>query len=630
MVKRLVRFSFPVFLFIFCLLPLTVAFAGSFEASVDRTSVYKGESFVLNLTLSNAQAKGAPDLAALEKDFYVVSRAQTSSVNIINGSYSAKTGWRLTVVPKRMGKFQIPAISIMTDGGAIQSSPVQIEVLEDSPSKTDQHDGRDVYVTGEVSSNAPTLNTPVVYTVRLVASRPVFEISHGDLKIEDTIVEKQGDAKVYDSVRNGKKVKIVELRYLITPLKAGTLTIPAFTFQGMINTDGGQMLSPFGSPFGGRGHADPFDMLQNLGVFADIMGQPFTLMTDEVRIDVQDAQAKIDPWLPAERLEISDTLEGEANAKAGEPMTRRLTLAVKGNTGNILPSLEAQAAQPEDFSVYSDQPETGFSISADGKSVSGWREEVYTLVPKHGGDLVLPEIKVAWWDVLNQKVAFAVVPARTVRVSGEPAKAVSVPPVMPSVSEAQNAAPDSSAEKEPGVPAESRSVKWPDDFILVALALGSLVIVAGISLLVISKRQMLAADKGPAAANEPEGQLEIISPANQNTKQQEEPVQISDIRAAEDLDALKTLLLLFMRQKSGASAALSLKDAAQVLSNGLDRIEQERLAAAVSRLEAVLYAGRTEPFESLRGEIAGALESFKPCQDRQGGKPDRLGALNPS
>lgn len=615
MVRHLVRFCFPVCVLFLCFCFTAASWAESLTVEADRPAVYKGESFTLSVILSDAQKAGAPDLSVLEKDFQVVSRSQSSSINVINGSYSAKTIWTLTLMPKRTGVLRIPAMSVQTGNGVLQSQPLDIQVSAGA-SPVAKRKGRDVYVTGEVSSTSPALNSPVVFTARLVASKPVYEISHGDLKIENAIVEKQGDPKIYDTAIDGRAVKVVELRYLITPLKPGRMSVPAYVFQGMINGASGGGNSRFGAQ-------DPLGIFQDFGMFADIMGQPFTLMTEEVQLDVQDAQAGIDPWLPADGLQISDVLEGDKGAKAGEPITRRLTQVISGNTGEILPSLEAQAAPEQDFTVYADSPEKGMNVSPDGKKVTGWREETYTLVPRHGGKLVLPEIKVPWWDTRNQKVQYAVVPARTVEVSGPPAAhtpQVSAPPQPAGPAAASGAG-------SPSVQAGPLDLGAVQHSLPTVYILGALGVLACLGVLWVYMRSR--GQGKPVEADSQKRSPDIAPPANQNVQTARPVVTLNDLRKAEDADSLKSALLLYAGQLFGAGAALSLKDAAQDFAKGLDPDQRKILGASIKRLEAVLYAGANEPFERIRGDLVSALEGFRPPKRGEGAKA-RLGSLNPS
>ncbi|MCB1590882.1 MAG: protein BatD [Alphaproteobacteria bacterium] len=612
--------------------------AATFEAQVDRTTIYRGESFTLTLTLSGAQQSITPDFGPLRKDFQVRTQGQSSSVNMFNGSFSSAVTWQIVLLPKNTGDIIIPSISVQTGLGVLKTQPLRVTVSA-KPSPVASSKDRDVYVTANLSTKNPSLNAPMVYTLRLVASKPVSEITHGDLKIDNAIVELQGDPKVYDTVTGGKNVSVVELRYLITPLKPGIITIPSYVFQGMVSGDRPRRPTQMFDPFSNRAQ-DPFAVLQDFGVFDALLGQPFTLMTDEVVLNVSGAQANMDPWLPAQGLQISDFLDGEKNAKVGEPFTRRLTLVVNGNTGSVLPSLEDRAAPEAFFSVYAEKPEAGMNITEDG-TVTGWREEAYTLVPKYGGDLVLPEIKVPWWDIKNSKVAYASVPARTIKVEGAPAPAA--------VSQQFQASQSTDLEQNSATSATSSGsvsaftnisggfggiLRRQNALVFLTGVAAALIIGVGIYFLVITPRkeeQSQTASSSPTSVLSGVSGVRVKGPEDAVNENARKPaVSLSGLERAVDMNVLKDHFLLFVQQKVGGGPVLSLKDAVREIGQRLDERDRNILFVAVSKLEGALYAGQAESFDDIRNDIVRSLKALKTPASDHHGKVTRLGALNPS
>ena len=79
-----------IFLFILALMLTTqIARAQSFDATVNRTTVPEGETFVLTLELKDVDTSATPDLNALNKDFTVLSISNGYRTNIINGNVGA-------------------------------------------------------------------------------------------------------------------------------------------------------------------------------------------------------------------------------------------------------------------------------------------------------------------------------------------------------------------------------------------------------------------------------------------------------------------------------------------------------------------------------------------------------------
>ncbi len=595
------------------------AWAATLKAQTDRADLALNQTVNFHLTLEGAASTGIPDFSPLKHDFRIVSRAQSSSISVINGAYASQISWNLVLQPLQEGEATIPSLSVQTDQGAVSSQPLKLTVTKTAtnPDVPKSKQGREVYVHAAVSDQTPYRNSPVIFSVRLVAAAAVSDISFGDFKIDGAVVEKQGEPAVYDEVQAGRSVKIIELRYLITPLQDGPLKIPSFVFQGMIRG-----ASPNMNRFGGASQ-DPFGAFEDFSFLTDMMGQPFTLSSDEIVLNVKKDAAPMDPWLPAEDLKISDTLDGADKARIGEPLYRRITLAVKGNAGTILPDLNGKVGSESDFRIYAETPQTGLSLSDDGKQISGWREEVYTLIPQNGGTLTLPEIKIPWWDIKNNKISYATVPERTLNVLGGAAAQTTVTaPVASQTGQQQSA---NLATDNP----EASQLLKRDTYIFSGIAavaaLGALLL-AYFSYGKKSKAPkigeppaIIAPESKPVAVNRP-----IPQPAN------EDNISAADLRKAGTLDELKKMIVTFSAQKAGTRPAASLKDIAQGISEGLGNDERERAKKLFARLEAALYAGEEIPFAPLREDFATIIEQYNPPKRNQPAKIDRLGALNPS
>jgi hypothetical protein len=95
-----------------------------------------------------------------------------------------------------------------------------------------------------------------------------------------------------------------------------------------------------------------------------------------------------------------------------------MELTASGASGTQLPSLES-LLRSEDFRVYKEQTLTEAKLSSDGRRLQGKRTEYYTLVPRSGGKLRLPEIRLPWWNVTTGTREYAGLPIRTLHVDGE-------------------------------------------------------------------------------------------------------------------------------------------------------------------------------------------------------------------
>lgn len=401
MVKRL--------LFLFCLLPYFL-FSGEFSASVNRYQMDLGESFALSLTLKGVAAKSTPLVEPLKSDFFIDSQQQSSSTMIVNGRMTSSVTWKVNLIPKHEGEIEIPSISIRTADGTLSTKPVIIYVLKETitdSSRSFQTGG--LVLNAEVNNPKPYKNEPVIYTIRLISKDELMNIRMQKIQIEDAIVELNGEPKTEQKLIDGAHVEVLELSYLVTPLKAGTLKIPATLIQG-------------GIPLQQRVHRrsffdddfDPFSMIRGFDRL-----KPFALTTQEIVLDVQPSVPGEVPWLPAKSLKIQEVWNPSQTLQVGEPLTRELEIVAEGLKSSQLPSFsEMQLGGDHGFKVYADKPESSEVIN--GINIVSSRKEVYTLIPQRAGSLTLPEVVIPWWDVQKKEKTFARLPARTLDVLPAP------------------------------------------------------------------------------------------------------------------------------------------------------------------------------------------------------------------
>ena len=242
-------------------------------------------------------------------------------------------------------------------------------------------------------------------SVRLFSK--IANIKIQKLNIEDAIVEANGEPKIDKKFVNGTRMNVIEVSYLVTPLKAGSLKIPAIAIQGGIQV---RRKPHMGSLF----DDDDFDFgFEPFFMMSDQL-KPFTLTTDEIVLNVQAPVAGINPWLPAKSLKIEETWNDSQTLKVGEPIIRSFNIAAEGIMSSQLPGLNDLQASDSNYKVYADKPE----MKDDVKNgvVQSFRKEQYTLIPQKPGALTLPEISVAWWDVSRKEKVVARIPSRTLQI----------------------------------------------------------------------------------------------------------------------------------------------------------------------------------------------------------------------
>lgn len=377
--------------------------ASEFNASVSSTQVYIGENFSLNLTLKEASLKEAPDVSALNTDFLFHGQQQSSNTTIVNGKFSSSITWKLSLSSKKEGTVQIPSLTVNTAEGPLSTQPITLTVIKGArPQSNEDSDGLNIIT--KANNTSPYKNEPLVYTILISSKLPLYNVQAQKLQVEGAIVELIEQPKLEEKIIDGALRNVIELKYLITPLKTGSLTIPSMVIQGAVPQKSKRQSSSFF-----HDDFDPFGMMQGFERL-----KPFTLATEETHVNVQPAIADMSPWIPAQSFSIEEQWPEDQTLRVGEPFSRGFLIKAEGLKASQLPHLEELQSQGSMFKVYADKPEEQEKVLQG--VLHSTRKEQYTLIPQQAGMLNLPEISISWWDSAKKEKRVATIPARVVQI----------------------------------------------------------------------------------------------------------------------------------------------------------------------------------------------------------------------
>lgn len=386
------------------LLCVSVNLHAAIKSSINRSMIEQGESIRLSIDLEDVDADQV-DLTPLEKDFDVLGRSQQSKRVIRNGSYESSSELILTLLPKRSGDLHVPSLS--ADGDQTSSHALRVTTVQ-QPAAADGG----IEMLSTLSSEQPKVQQPLIYQANLLVGRQIFNASLQGPSVQKgkALIEPLGEQRQYQQALNGRQVTVVEQTWLITPEQSGSLEISPAQVVGQIQT-GRVTRNPFGGAF-----SDPAAMRR-----IQVSAQGYQL---DVAPIPSSFSGKV--WLPAEKLVLSDEWSSE-QFTVGEPVTRTITLRAEGLSRNhiselSLPDIDGikqYAANPEVTQAY----ENGLLTSVLTLEV--------TLIPEQSGALVLPAIKLPWWDILDDSEQTAVLAAKTVQIrQGKVAQQQATAPVI--------------------------------------------------------------------------------------------------------------------------------------------------------------------------------------------------------
>jgi hypothetical protein len=190
----------------------------------------------------------------------------------------------------------------------------------------------------------------------------------------------------------------------------------------------------------------PDMMQQGNSLLNDFFGtSPFRAQGRQLRIESEPAMLEILPrpggvagnWLPAEEIRLFDSwTENPPQLRAGEPVTRTITVEARGLTGSQIPVLEPVA--PADTRLYPEQPV--IDSRTDGNKVFGFSRQSFTYIPDKSGKLRVPPVELAWWNIEKDQEELAQLSEWDLNVAPG-SRATARPPVQSAPSGAPDNAP---------------------------------------------------------------------------------------------------------------------------------------------------------------------------------------------
>lgn len=514
------------------------------RAWLDRDSIRMGETVTLNVE-TDARGGSEPDFSVLDANFRRLGTSSNTQLSWVNGKQSARTLWAVALEPRTEGVIGIPALAV----GNSQTEALSLRVLP-LPTGGSAAAGDDVFLEVEAEPSDPYVQQQVRYTVRLYYAVTLLEGQLEEPQASGAQIRRLGQDAQYQKMLGERRYNVVERRYAIVPETSGALEIPGPQFRGRtLKTSGyGSLLSPSAS----------------LAARADALAL-------EVRPRPAAAGA---PWLPAQALGLTDE-SGDlpAQLQVGEPLTLTLRLSAQGLAAEQLPELALPAIDGAE--IYPDQESS--QTRDDGQWLRGERVRKFAIVPTRAGTLALPAITIDWWDVANDRVQRAELPARSLRVADASGQVPVTPSATPGVETDAGGAAARAADPSTRMLVQAPWF-WP--------ALAAIFALLWLATLFARRRRLPApANPMPAATS------------SAPVRHSDWPRSWNDALARADLAAAAHALV----------AAVQARDpAARHLGDVTEQLADENQRAALVRLEQALY----RPGTDAPGLVSGLRDAF--------------------
>lgn len=381
-----IKNKWPFLYLVLYLISAQTALAIEIKATLDRNPVSINESVQLTFSATESPDDD-PDFSPLKTDFDILNQTQSSNSSWVNGKSTKSIQWILNLMPKNTGELLIPTISFGDDS----SQATKLIVTKNKIASSNQN--AELFLEVEATPKTPYLQSQVLYTVRFFSQVPISQASLSELAPSDMLVEKLGEAKRYQTTRNGIQYVVNEINYAIFPQKSGVTTLEPLVLTADVVSRSQPRFNGFF-----RRQTSKTKRISSNAITLDIQAVPKTF--------------KGKRWLPASQLVLEEKWSGETEQmKVGEPLTRTLTLLAIGNTVAQLPELH-QKTEIKQLKTYPDQPVLKEQKQEEG--LVAFREEKIAYIPSKDGSYTLPAIEVPWFNTQTQTMEIARIAERTV------------------------------------------------------------------------------------------------------------------------------------------------------------------------------------------------------------------------
>ncbi|GAB4391974.1 MAG: BatD family protein [Gammaproteobacteria bacterium] len=357
---------------------LSTSFAQTVAVRVDRQKINEGESFELVLT-AKGLLQANPNFSMLEKDFVILGSSRSQQATIINGETAIQTQWLLVLLPKAAGTFTIPGFNF----GKTSTQPLKVTVIKNDSSPQDNvAQTTPVFMVNEISSQNPYVQSEIRYVTKIYFRVAIDGVSITEPIAESAVVKTLSDDKNYRANYQGRTYHVFERQYTIYPQQAGTLLIKSPIMVG-----------------------ERIAASLHVPRVVRLTGEDFTVKVRDVPVEIQNKQQA---WVPAHDVKINQTWSDKlTQLKVGEPITRTINLSVLGLPATQVPDIPVQTI--EGLKAYPDKSETHEYLQ--NNMILSKRIQKITYIPTQAGNITLPEISIAWWDIKHNALKQAKLPA---------------------------------------------------------------------------------------------------------------------------------------------------------------------------------------------------------------------------
>lgn len=356
------------------------------QAQLDRNRITEGETVTLTILTDDARQSLETDFSPLEKDFEILDRRSETQLSIVNGQQTAIVRLLLTLEPRSAGEAVIPALVF----GQERTNPISVRV--DPAPDLEPGAQPPVFIEVEVvpEEGPYYVHAQLGLVVRVFYRQNLTEAAIGQPEPSPAAVRLMQETP-YQADRGGERYRVLERNYAVFPERSGELVIPPMQLTGrLVERRSSSVWQPA------------------------VRGRRIQVQSEALTLPIESRPADFSgsEWQPARDYRLTQQISSGDALRVGEPVTRTVIVDAVGLEENMI----AEPAWPDlpGVRIYPDQPQ-GITRD-DGQWVLGHKEFRYAVVPEEAGELILPELRVQWWDTKANRERTAVLDAYTIQV----------------------------------------------------------------------------------------------------------------------------------------------------------------------------------------------------------------------
>lgn len=369
-------------------------------ASLDSSSIAAGETVRLIITQDGAQ-NGLPNLTPLQKDFSVIGTEENMSYAAINGQVQHFMQWVILLLPRHEGSIQIPSLQFGDEKTTALDLTVSPRIAKSAKAMPGEIGDEPAGLITSLDHDHVFLNQQIIYTIKFYHRQNLFDLEYQPPHMDDALMVPLGDVHRYRSTQSGKIYGVEEQHYAIFPQRLGTLTVHGPSLKGL--------------------------SLNRVTAAVDFPSEDSVITVKAIPDGFTN-----ETWFPAENLVISEVYDKPPlQLEQGSLLTRTITLEALGLPGELIPNLSF--AEDPKMRLYVDKAKLSTEVQAhhlNGKAVI--KLSYFLQKP---GELLIPEIKLPWFNTKKQKKDWAVLPPQKILVT--PSEGAQSKDAHPSPPEAQ-------------------------------------------------------------------------------------------------------------------------------------------------------------------------------------------------